>query len=75
MTDAREKWRFLFVITGALLGLYAPIELGRLIYIHATEWGGHPFFAVEYLILALGVSLNLWVIWHLGQILRRKGDA
>ena len=70
--DTRSRRRFVFVLVGDILGLYAPIELGRLIYIYATEWGTRPFFIVEYLILAVGVSLNLWVLWHLSRILWRQ---
>ena len=69
------KWKFCLVLLGAVLGLYAPIELGRLIYIYATEWGVRPFFVYEYIMLISGACVNFWMLWHLGQILwRTKPD-
>jgi hypothetical protein len=70
-----RSWKFPLTIFGATCALYAPIELGRMIWLYISDYGYHALFAMEYAILAIGVSFYLWLLWDWGKEVWRRTYA
>ena len=64
-------WRKILVAFGSMAGLYAALELGRIIFWHWRKIAWHDGFALEFALIAIAL---VWIIISAIDDLFMKSD-